>query len=87
MAKVQVRTMRLGYCDDKRQREGSVFYMDEKFMKEIKPTENKKALEEKGAVIVNGKYILPSWVSLVSKKKHEPEQDTDSKKIIIDDVI
>lgn len=73
MAMIQVKAKALGYYDNKRQREGTVFHMDEAHM-----------LKDK-----NGKPILPKWVVAVSKKQidAEPVEDKKSKVFKTDDEV
>lgn len=75
MAKIQVKVLRTGYYEHGRRKEGAVFFMDEKFMKKDS----------------NGKFVLPSWVEAVDKKKvkavdvakeNDPALDPDSDEVI-----
>jgi len=70
MALVKVKANRLGYYNHKRVREDAVFLMDEKHMKKLTPDMNRSDM-----VIVNDKFVLPSWVTLVGKSKPKPEPE------------
>jgi len=69
MAKVQVKALRLGYYNHKRQREGSVFHMEDgEFHKDAK-----------------GKPVFPSWVEPVGKKKYVEVEEPEKKLENLDD--
>lgn len=69
MAKVQVKALRLGYHDNKRQRENNVFHMDDALFHK----------DEKG------KPAYPSWVEPVGKKKYVEVEEPEKKLENLDD--